>query len=144
MIANDAMIEWQNRFNPTIWAAGKQQGVAPILIKSLMELETQFWPENAQYTYEEFGFTQINELGADVALRWNDDLKNQLCSTLLFDCDKSFANMNDFEQAMLRGALIQSINVYCPACENMMDLDIAEQSISISSQILKSNCRQTD
>lgn len=144
VIANDAMIEWQNRFNPTIWAAGKQQGVAPVLIKSLMELETQFWPENAQYTYEEFGFTQINELGADVALRWNDDLKNQLCSTLLFDCDKSFANMNDFEQAMLRGALIQSINVYCPACENMMDLDIAEQSISISAQILKSNCRQTD
>ncbi len=143
VIANDAMIEWQNRFDPTIWGAGKQFGISPILIKSLMELETQFWPENAKYTYEEYGFTQINELGADVALRWNEDLKNQICSTLLFNCDPSFANMNSFEQAMLRGALISSIDSYCPACENMIDLDIADQSISITAQVVQANCRQT-
>ncbi len=143
VIAYDLMLEWQNRFDPTIWAAGKETGIAPVLIKSLMELETQFWPENAKYIYEEFGFTQINELGADVALRWNDDLKNQICSTLLFDCDPSFANMNSFEQAMLRGALIKSIDVYCPSCENMMNLGIAEQSIPITAQVINSNCRQT-
>ncbi len=142
-VARDAMLEWQNRFDPNIWAAGKETGIAPVLIKSLMELETQFWPENAKHIYEEFGFTQINELGADVALRWNDDLKNQVCSTLLFDCDPSFANMNSFEQAMLRGALIQSIDVYCPTCENMIDLGIAEQSIPITAQVIRSNCRQT-
>lgn len=143
VIANDAMISWQNRFDPTIWGAGKKYGISPFLIKSLIELETQFWPENAKYTYEEFGFTQINELGADVALRWNDDLKNQICSTLLFDCDPSFANMNSFEQAMLRGALIKSIDAYCPSCENMINLDIAEQSISITAQTISANCRQT-
>ena len=74
-VAKGAMMEWQNRFDPTIWAAGKEYGIPPILIKSLMEQESQFWPENARYIYEEFGFTQINELGADVALRWDEDFK---------------------------------------------------------------------
>ena len=143
-VAKNAMVEWQNRFDPTIWAAGKEYGIPPILIKSLMEQESQFWPENARYIYEEFGFTQINELGADVALRWDEDLKNQICSSLLFNCDPSFANMNSFEQAMLRGGLIQSINAYCPACENMVNLDIAEQSISVSAQVIRANCSQTN
>ncbi len=143
-VAKNAMAEWQNRFDPTIWAAGKEYGIPPILIKSLIEQETQFWPENARYIYEEFGFTQINELGADVALRWDEDLKNQICSSLLYDCDPSFANMGSFEQAMLRGGLIQSINAYCPACENMVNLDIAEQSISVSAQVIRANCSQTN
>lgn len=143
-VAYDEMVAWQNRFDPTIWGSGKEYGVPPIFIKSLIEQETQFWPENAKYIYEEYGFTQINELGADVALRWNDDLKNQICSSLLFDCDPSFANMNSFEQAMLRGGLIRSIDAYCPSCENMIDLNIAEQSISIITQTIQANCRQTN
>ena len=143
-LASDAMIAWQNRFDSTIWASGKEYGIPPILIKSFMEQESQFWPENARYLYEEFGFAQINELGADVALRWDEDLKNQICSTLLFDCDPTFAKMNAFEQSMLRGGLIRSINAYCPSCENMIDLDIAEQSISINSQVIRSNCSQTN
>lgn len=143
-IAQDAMFFWQNRFDPVIWASGKEAGIPPILIKSLIRQETQFWPENARYLYEEYGFTQINELGADVALRWNEDLKNQVCSGLLYNCDESFANMNAFEQAMLRGGLIQSINAFCPSCENMVDLDIAEQSIAITGQVIKSSCSQTN
>jgi hypothetical protein len=143
-LASNQMIAWQNRFDPTIWAAAKEHGIAPSLIKSIIEQESQFWPENARYLYEEFGFSQINELGADVALRWNEDLKNQICSSLLFDCDPSFAKMNSFEQAMLRGGLIRSINSYCPECENMLDLDIAEQSISITAQVIKANCSQAN
>ncbi len=96
-----------------------------------------------KYTYEEFGFTQINELGADVALRWNEDLKNQICSTFYLTAILPLPIMNNFEQAMLRGALIQSIDVYCPSCENMIKLDIAEQSIPITAQVINSNCRQT-
>jgi hypothetical protein len=52
--------------------------------------------------------------------------------------------MNAFEQAMLRGGLIQSIDAYCPACENMVNLAIAEQSISITGQVIKSNCSQAN
>lgn len=143
-VVQEAMYAWQNRFNPIIWSSGRESGVAPILIKSLIKQESQFWPENARYIYEEYGFTQINELGADVALRWNEDLKNQICSGLLFNCDKSFANMNAFEQAMLRGGLIRSIDAYCPACENMVNLAIAEQSIAITGQVIKSNCSQAN
>lgn len=143
-IVQDTMFYWQNRFDPIIWASGKEAGVPPILIKSFIKQETQFWPENARYLYEEYGFTQINELGADVALRWNEDLKNQICSGLLYNCDESFAKMNAFEQAMLRGGLIQSINAYCPSCENMVNLDIAEQAIAITGQVIKSSCSQTN
>ena len=143
-VVEEAMFVWQNRFDPTIWASGREAGIPPIFIKSIIEQESQFWPENARYIYEEYGFTQINELGADVALRWNDDLKNQICSGLLFNCDKSFANMNAFEQAMLRGGLIRSIDAYCPACENMVNLSIAEQSIAITGQLIKANCSQVN
>lgn len=143
-LATESMLAWQNRFDATIWAAGKEYGIPPVLIKSIMEQESQFWPENARYLYEEFGFSQVNELGADVALRWDEDLKNQICSTLLFDCDPSFANMNSFEQAMLRGGLIRSIDAYCPECENMVNLDIAEQSIAINAQVMRANCSQTN
>lgn len=143
-LATSSMIAWQNRFDPTIWAAGKEFGIPPVLIKSLMEQETQFWPENARYLYEEYGFSQLNELGADVALRWDEDLKNQICSSLLFDCDPSFASMNSFEQSMLRGGLIRSVDAYCPTCENMVNLDIAEQSVSIGAQVMRANCSQTN
>ncbi len=143
-VVQDAMYAWQNRFDTIIWASGKEVGIPPVLIKSLIEQETQFWPENARYLYEEYGFTQINELGADVALRWNEDLKNQICSGLLYDCDREFANMTSFEQTMLRGGLIQSIDAYCPACENMLNLPIAEQAIGITGQTIKSNCSQTN
>ncbi|PKO10860.1 MAG: hypothetical protein CVU40_04205 [Chloroflexi bacterium HGW-Chloroflexi-2] len=143
-IVEEAMFAWQNRFDPIIWATGRESGISPVLIKSIIEQESQFWPENARYLYEEYGFTQINELGADVALRWNEDLKNQICSGLLFNCDESFVKMNAFEQAMLRGGLIRSIDAYCPACENMINLDIAEQSIAITGQVIKSNCSQAN
>jgi len=143
-LANKSMLAWQNRFDSTIWAAGKEYGIPPVLIKVIMEQESQFWPENARYLYEEYGFSQVNELGADVALRWDEDLKNQICSNLLFDCDPSFANMNSFEQAMLRGGLIRSLDAYCPECENMVNLDIAEQSISINAQVMRSNCSQAN
>jgi hypothetical protein len=143
-VVEDAMFAWQNRFDPIIWSSGRESGIPPIFIKSIIKQESQFWPENARYLYEEYGFTQINELGADVALRWNEDLKNQICSGLLYDCDKSFVSMNAFEQAMLRGGLIQSIDAYCPACENMVNLAIAEQSISITGQVIKSNCSQAN
>jgi hypothetical protein len=143
-VVQDAMFAWQNRFDPVIWASGKESGIPPILIKSFLSQETQFWPENARYLYEEYGFAQINELGADVALRWNEDLKNQICSGLLYNCDESFAKMNAFEQAMLRGGLIQAIDAYCPTCENMINLDIAEQSIAITGQVIKSSCSQAN
>jgi hypothetical protein len=143
-VVEDAMYAWQNRFDPIIWSSGREAGISPILIKSIIKQESQFWPENARYIYEEYGFTQINELGADVALRWNEDLKNQICSGLLYNCDQSFVNMNAFEQAMLRGGLIRSIDAYCPACENMVNLAIAEQSIAITGQVIKGNCSQAN
>ena len=86
--AKTAMIEWQNQYNPVIWSASRKIGVPPKIIKTLIEKESQFWPGNSRLFLQEYGLAQINQFGADVALRWNNDLFKQTCSAVLGDCNK--------------------------------------------------------
>src|SRR5215208_1647555 len=46
--ARGAMIEWQNQYDEYIWLASRDQGIPPKIIKTLIEVETQFWPGNAR------------------------------------------------------------------------------------------------
>ncbi|MEN6480706.1 MAG: hypothetical protein ABFD29_00805, partial [Anaerolineaceae bacterium] len=126
-----------------IWSSGKEYGIPPIIIKSLIEQESQFWPENSHNIYYEYGLSQLNEMGADVALRWEDGLKNQICSSLLYDCNSYYASMNTSKQTLLRGGLIRTVNAECPDCEYQINLSVAEQSIPITAQVIRANCRQT-
>jgi len=142
-LAFNALVNWQNQFDPIIWSSGKEYGIPPIIIKSLIEQESQFWPENSHNIYYEYGLPQLNEMGADVALRWEDGLKNQICSSLLYDCNSYYASMNTSKQTLLRGGLIRTVNAECPDCEYQINLSVAEQSIPITAQVIRANCRQT-
>ncbi len=141
--AQQTMITWQNQFDPTIWAAGRDVGVPPILLKSLIELELQFWPANARFYIQEFGLGQMNQLGADVALRWDQNLYLRVCTDLLLDCTKPYASLPSYTQAMVRGALMRIISADCATCPNGLNLASAEQSISIIGQTMRANCQQT-
>ncbi len=141
--AQQAMVDWQNQFDPTIWAAGRDVGVPPVLLKSLIELESQFWPANARFFLLEFGLGQLNQLGADVALRWDQNLYLRVCSELLIDCTKPYASLPSYIQAMVRGALMRIISADCATCPNGLNLASAEQSITIVAQTMRANCQQT-
>jgi hypothetical protein len=136
------MYDWQNLFDQIIWTTSRTAGIPPILVKSVIEQETQFWPENAHNGEFEYGLAQINQLGADVALRWDTELYNQVCSGLLSDCKTDYASLSSWEQAMLRGGLTKLVNAECPTCKYGIDLTRTEQSIPIIAKTLRANCAQ--
>lgn len=142
--ARETMIAWQNQYDPVIWSTSRDTGIPPKIVKTLIEKESQFWPGNSRNFIDEYGLAQINELGADVALRWDNDLFQQTCTNVLGDCGSSFALLPSWQQAMLRGHLTNLINSECPGCVNGFDLTTTNQSINIIDHILKANCSQTN
>ena len=140
--ARTRMIEWQNQYDDAIWATGNTIGIPPRILKTLIQVESQFWPGNQRFYVDEFGLGQINQLGVDVLLRRDDALYQQVCSTVLTHCFTSYAGLSPSEQAMVRGALVSSLNSVCPTCANGIDFTKARQSITFVAQVLKANCQQ--
>ena len=140
----DEVVRWQNQYDTMIWSTARSTGIPPILIKGLIELESQFWPSNVRYFMFEFGLAQINQYGADVALRWDNDLYKQVCNGLFYDCSVAYASLPPSMQAIVRGGLVRSINSECPTCQYGIDYARTAQSIPTIARILRSNCRQTN
>ena len=140
--AASTMIDWQNQFDEYIWLAGKEHGIPPKILKSLIEVESQFWPGNSRFYLDEFGLGQINQLGVDVLLRKDPSMFQEICPTVLSDCAIPYVSLDASQQALIRGALVQSVDATCPSCEYGLDLDVAKDSISLIARLLKSNCQQ--
>jgi hypothetical protein len=140
--ARGKMIEWQNQFDPVIWAAGRDVGVPPRLLKALVQAESQFWPGNTRFVLTEYGFGQLTQQGADVALRWDADLYQLVCSGLLYDCSTAYANLPPWVQATLAGGLLRMVNGDCPTCDSGIDLLNAVDSLPILARTVRANCNQ--
>jgi hypothetical protein len=138
--ARNAMIEWQNQYDEYIWLASKDIGIPPKILKSLLEVESQFWPGNGRFFVDEVGLGQVNQLGVDVLLRRDPGLYQQVCSTVLDDCQMPYSLMSSQNQALIRGAFVSSQNSLCPTCQHGLDLNAAKQSISFVAQVLHANC----
>ena len=140
--ASKVMTDWQNQFDPFIWESGQKNGIPPKIIKTLIEKESQFWPGNSRTYMDEFGLAQMNQVGADVVLRWNSELFTQTCTGLLSECGSSYASLPSWQQAMVRGKLMNRINSDCPTCINGLDLSTTNASIDVFTQVIKANCSQ--
>jgi len=138
--AREAMIEWQNQYDEYIWLASKEYGVPPKILKTVIEVESQFWPGNERFYLDEIGLGQLNQLGIDVLLRRNPGLYQQACSQVLDDCAMPYTLMSSQNQAMIRGAFVNSFSSICPTCQYGLDIDKAKQSISLVAQVLHANC----
>jgi hypothetical protein len=141
--ARQAIVEWQNKFDFDIWIIGKSIGIPPILLKTLILRESQFWPGNAHYYLAEIGLAQINDLGADVALRWDPNLYLETCSSILSNCTTPYMRLPDSLRAMVRGALLTQLNAECPTCKYGLDMEIAHASISTIARVIQANCRES-
>jgi hypothetical protein len=142
--ATDTMIEWQNQFDGYIWLASKDQGIPPKVLKSLIQIESQFWPGNSRFYLDEFGLGQINQLGVDVLLRKDPSIYQKICPSVLSDCSTPYLSLDASQQALIRGALVQSVDATCPTCQYGLDLDAAKDSISLIASLLRANCQQVD
>ncbi len=138
--ARSAMIAWQNQFDEYIWLASRDYGIPPKILKTLLEVESQFWPGNERFYVDEIGLGQLNQLGVDVLLRRNPGLYQQVCSLVLDDCDMPYSLMSAENQRMIRGAFVNSFSSLCPSCQYGLDLDKAKQSIPFIAQVLHANC----
>ncbi len=142
--ARQAMIDWQNQYDPIIWSSARKIGIPPKIIKTLIEKESQYWPGNARNFIQEYGLAQMNEIGADVALRWNNDLFKQSCYGVLANCNIPYASLPTWQQAMICGNLMNFINADCPGCVNGLDQTTTNSSIEVTANVLKANCAQAN
>ena len=141
--ARQAMIEWQNKYDFDIWAVANSTGVPPKIIKTLIMQESQFWPGNSHYFFNEYGLGQINDMGIDVALRWDINLYQQVCSSLKLNCNVPYNMLPENVRSMIRGALLNQINADCPTCTNGVNMDIAHSSVDIIAHVMRANCWET-
>lgn len=72
--ARDQMVAWQNQYDLDIWLTSRNDRIPPILLKTLIEVESQFWPTTQRLFLDEIGLGQVNQLGIDVVLRTNPDI----------------------------------------------------------------------
>lgn len=141
--ARPTVIQWQNQFDPVIWESSRDSGIPARLLKTLIQVESQFWPGTGENNLAEYGLTQLNYLGLDTALRWDPQLFKQLCNNTVYDCNKGYASMPPDLQAQAKGALLNLIDSACVSCPGGINLSNASQSIPMVSQALRANCAQT-
>jgi hypothetical protein len=144
-IAAPAVGEWQNRFDGLIFSVALDSKVPAQLLKNLFSHESQFWP-GVFGNAKDVGLGQLTEDGADTALLWNPSFYTQFCPLVLDKnlCESNgYANLNDKHQAMLRGALISSVDARCDNCPLGLDLSRADFSVAVFARALLANCEQT-
>jgi len=145
--AHSAVVAWQNRFDPIIFAVARQTDVPPFLLKGLFAQETQFWPaatRNAAWSFGEYGLGQLNDHGADTLLLWNPDFYHKLCPSVFRPefCWPGYALLLPGMKATLRGASLAMVTADCPACALGLDLQKAEASIPVFAEAVLANRRQ--
>jgi hypothetical protein len=142
-VAKPAMISWQNRFDSPIWEASRQVGIPAWLIKSVLELESQFWPANIKHNAVEYGLGQVNVFGADTALHWDPTLGTMVCQDLVYDCNRNYISLTPETKLLIQGGLLRMLSAECPNCSYGIDINQADQSIDPLARIIRSQCRQT-
>jgi hypothetical protein len=142
--ASTAMIEWQNQYDGHIWLASRDHGIPPKILKTLIEVETQFWPGNSRFYLDEYGLGQVNQLGVDVLLRRDPTLYQRICPSVLSDCLRPYISLEPQQQAMIRGAVVRLMDASCADCEYGFDLNKAKESIGILAMLLRANCQQVE
>ncbi len=143
-LARGAVNDWQNRFDTLILATARKTGIPAQLLKNLFSQESQFWPASPG-KLDDIGLGQLTEDGADSTLLWNPEFYNQFCSQVLDStvCQAGYLRLSDANQALLRGALLSSINAACDDCPLGIDVLRADYSVEVFAHTLEANCRQT-
>jgi len=142
--AASEMIEWQNQYDDYIWLVSRDDGIPPKILKTLIEVESQFWPGNQRFYLDEYGLGQVSQLGMDVLLRRDPVLYLKFCSLVLSNCTTPYVGLEPTQQAMIRGAVLSSMNAVCPTCTNGLDLNKAKESVLLLGKLLEANCQQVE
>lgn len=141
--AEDAVNEWQNRFDSLILQVAQETGVPAQLLKNLFARESQFWPATV-LPGGDTGLGQLTDQGADTTLLWNSSFYNSFCPLVLSaeTCGEGYLSLDDEHREMLRFALVNSVNAACAECPLGIDLERADYSVTVFAHTLMANCEQ--
>lgn len=144
-MAADAAIAWQNQFDDEILQVATDTGIPGKLLKNLFIRESQLWP-GIFLGAEEVGLGQLTEEGADAALLWNPEFFSEFCPMVYSKttCSQGYGNLEEEQQAVLRGALVRVADVSCEDCPLRVNLDEVDFSIKIFAETMYGNCAQVD
>jgi hypothetical protein len=142
--ARPTVTDWQNRFDELIFTAAQDTSIPAQLLKNIFSRESQFWP-GVITGHPEAGLGQMTENGADTTLLWNRPFFEQFCPSVLGEavCRKGYPWIDLEQQEMLQGALVKSVNAFCPDCALGIDIERADNSVSVFAETLLANCEQT-
>jgi hypothetical protein len=135
---------WQNQFDSLIINTSHDTGVPAQLLKNLFARESQFWPGVFKASHDA-GLGQLTDNGADTALLWNPTFYSQYCPLILPSqtCSTGYVKLKASNQALLRGALVGSVNASCQDCPLGIDLSQADFSVGVFARTLLAECQQT-
>jgi hypothetical protein len=106
--------EWQNNFDNQIRDAANQAGIPAGLLKSMIAVESQFWP---LWTGDkkEVGWLQVTPDGADTALRNDPELFQHYCKLSIWDylCT-GYDVLTDNQRYLIRAQLLADLIVTGP------------------------------
>ncbi len=141
--ARPEVIRWQNQFDSELIKVGQETGVPAQLMKNVFSRESQFWPGIFQ-TFKEAGLGQLTENGADTILLWNASFYRQYCPLILEKgrCQQGFPFLEEKEQNLLKGSLVNKVNSACPNCPAGINLAQAGFSVNVFAESLLANCNQ--
>lgn len=142
ILAEEAVFEWQNQFDPTIVEIANETDVPAYLLKNQFAVESQFWP--GIWLPVEYGLGQITDNGADTALLWNEAFFTEFCPLVLEEeaCSQGYLFLDEDSREILRAALSTGTDATCPSCDYGIDLTHAEVTIDVFANTVLGNCEQ--
>jgi len=123
----------QNTFNEAILAAWETTGVPPVMLKQLIQTESQFWP--TQWKEVHFGLGHLTYAGAVTGLTWYLPLRNEVCS--------ESGGCTAVDNFSLPYQLLTLMDASCPNCAIKIDVEKARRSINLLAGVLMGFCYQT-
>lgn len=142
--AQPAVNQWQNQFDGEILSAAQKLGYPPRLVKSVIAIESQFWPAS-DWSRGEVGLGQLTNAGADLLLSWRQEVYQDACSQVYGQetCQRPYGKQEPWIQAAIRGKLLRMADPSCAQCKGGVDIDVAKQSIPLLVEGLSASCQQS-
>lgn len=139
--AKETVFLLQNMYDDEILQAARDVGTPPVMLKQLLRYESQFWPK--QYGFYHHGLSHVTLIGASAALQWNPALYNEVCQEYYKGpCPGVYLSSVQYFDNNLSNQLVSMLDSSCEDCEYGIDVQKAEESINLISQVLMGYCRQ--
>jgi len=107
---SNKLYEYQNAYNDEIYLASQQTGIPSRLIKRIIAIESQFYPDALGIAGER-GLYQLTRDGADTLLRWNGPFYVEVCGEYFDNCGElGYDNLDDWQRDVLQNHILSDPN----------------------------------